>query len=82
MIYSLSNQKDLNNAAYQTGEKGIRWESFQKAFTEACNKRSREAKTVEDYLIPTFDFDEAKRHYSHGTETKIRKLDQNISDPK
>jgi hypothetical protein len=76
MIYSLSNQKDLNDAAFQTGQKKIKWEAFMQAFISACKERSRTAKKVEDYLIPTFDFEEARMHYSNGFNnppTLIRK---------
>ena len=66
MIYELSNQKDMNDAAFKTGQKKIKWETFINAFTSACRERSRTAKTVEDYLIPIFDLDEARAHYSKG----------------
>jgi hypothetical protein len=56
----------MNAAAFQTGQKKIKWTAFLNAFTSACRERSRNAKTVEDYLIPTFDLEEAERHYSKG----------------
>ena len=56
----------MNDAAFKTGTKKIKWQTFINAFTKACRDRSRTARKVEDYLIPTFDLDEARAHYSRG----------------